>query len=94
MQITKNPDDHPYLQPIAKEYGLYLSRAGNGICHTMHFERFSIPGKTLLGSDSHTPTSGAIGMLSIGTGGLDVPVAMAGEPIYKDALCCKCKVIR
>ncbi len=79
---NKNPDDHLYLQSIAKKYGIYLSRAGNGICHTVHFERFGIPGKTLLGSDSHTPTGGAIGMLSIGAGGLDVAMAMAGEPIY------------
>ena len=79
---NKNPDDHLYLQSIAKKYGLFLSRAGNGICHTVHFERFGIPGKTLLGSDSHTPTGGAIGMLSIGAGGLDVAMAMAGEPIY------------
>lgn len=79
---NKNMDDHLYLQSIAKKYGLYLSRAGNGICHTVHFERFGVPGKTLLGSDSHTPTGGAIGMLSIGAGGLDVAMAMAGEPIY------------
>lgn len=79
---NKNPDDHLYLQSIAKKYGLYLSRAGNGICHTVHLERFGIPGKTLLGSDSHTPTGGAIGMLSIGAGGLDVAMAMAGEPYY------------
>ncbi len=68
---NKNPDDHLYLQTIAKKYGIILSKAGNGICHTVHFERFGIPGKTLLGSDSHTPTGGAIGMLSIGAGGLD-----------------------
>jgi len=79
---NKNMDDHLYLQSIARKYGLYLSRAGNGICHTVHFERFGIPGKTLLGSDSHTPTGGAIGMLSIGAGGLDVAMAMAGEPIF------------
>lgn len=79
---NKNPDDHRYLQSTAKKYGIYLSKAGNGICHTVHFERFGIPGKTLLGSDSHTPTGGAIGMLAIGAGGLDVAMAMAGEPIY------------
>lgn len=78
----KNMDDHKYLQSIAQKYGIVLSRAGNGICHTLHFHRFGIPGKTLLGSDSHTPTSGAIGMLSIGAGGLDVALAMAGEPFY------------
>lgn len=79
---NKNPDDHLYLQSIARKYGLYLSRAGNGICHTVHMERFGVPGKTLLGSDSHTPTCGAIGMLAIGAGGLDVAMAMAGEAIY------------
>lgn len=79
---NKNPDDHVYLQSIAKKYGLYYSRAGNGICHTVHFERFGKPGKILLGSDSHTPTGGAIGMLAIGAGGLDIALFMAGEPLY------------
>lgn len=79
---NKNADDHLYLQCIAKKYGIRLSKAGNGICHTVHFERFGIPGKTLLGSDSHTPTGGAIGMLAIGAGGLDVALAMAGEPLW------------
>lgn len=79
---NKNPDDHVYLQSIAKKYGLYFSRAGNGICHTVHFERFGKPGQILLGSDSHTPTGSAIGMLAIGAGGLDVALAMAGEPLY------------
>lgn len=79
---NKNADDHVYLQSIAKKYGLYLSRAGNGICHTVHFERFGQPGKILLGSDSHTPTGSAIGALAIGAGGLDVALAMAGEPLY------------
>lgn len=79
---NKNADDHVYLQSIAKKYGLYLSRAGNGICHTVHFERFGQPGKILLGSDSHTPTGSAIGALAIGAGGLDVALAMAGEPMY------------
>lgn len=79
---NKNPDDHVYLQTIANKYGIYLSRAGNGICHTVHFERFGIPGKISLGSDSHTPTGSAIGMLAIGAGGLDVAMAMAGEPLY------------
>ncbi len=78
----KNMDDHKYLQTIAAKYGLVYSRAGNGICHTLHFHRFGVPGKILLGSDSHTPTSSAIGMLSIGAGGLDVALAMAGEPFY------------
>ena len=74
----KNMDDHRYLQSVAARYGLYFSRAGNGICHQAHLERFGLPGKTLLGSDSHTPTGGGIGMLAIGAGGLDVAVAMGG----------------
>ncbi len=78
----KNMDDHKYLQSIAQKYGIVLSRAGNGICHTLHFHRHAIPGKTLLGSDSHTPTIGAVGMLAIGAGGLDVALAMAGEPFF------------
>ncbi len=78
----KNPDDHKYLMSIAKRYGIWLSKPGNGICHQVHLERFAKPGKTLLGSDSHTPTSGGIGMLAIGAGGLDVAAAMAGEPFY------------
>ena len=79
---NKNPDDHIYLQTIAKKYGLYLSRAGNGICHTVHFERFGRPGMISLGSDSHTPTGSAIGALAIGAGGLDVALAMASVPLY------------
>ncbi|MHA1192711.1 MAG: aconitate hydratase [Promethearchaeota archaeon] len=75
----KNPDDHRYLQSIAAKYGIYFSRPGNGICHQLHLERFAQPGKTLLGSDSHTPTAGGVGMISIGAGGLDVAAAMAGE---------------
>lgn len=76
----KNPDDHRYLQSIAARYGLHFSRPGNGICHQVHLERFGRPGKTLLGSDSHTPTSGGIGMIAIGAGGMDVALAMAGLP--------------
>jgi len=76
----KNPDDHRYLQSIAAKYGIYFSRPGNGICHQLHLERFARPGKTLLGSDSHTPTGGGVGSLAIGAGGLDVAGAMAGEP--------------
>jgi aconitate hydratase len=76
----KNPDDHRYLQSIAAKYGLYFSRPGNGICHQVHLERFARPGKTLLGSDSHTPTGGGVGSIAIGAGGLDVAAAMAGEP--------------
>ena len=78
----KNPDDHRYLQSIAAKYGLYFSRPGNGICHQLHLERFARPGKTLLGSDSHTPTGGGVGMIAIGAGGLDVAAAMAGEPFH------------
>jgi len=77
-----NADDHKFLQSSASKYGIYFSRPGNGICHQVHLERFAIPGKTLLGSDSHTPTCGGIGMLSIGVGGLDVALAMAGKPFY------------
>jgi aconitate hydratase len=78
----ENADDHAFLQSIAAKYGLYFSRPGNGICHQVHLERFGQPGKTLLGSDSHTPTGGGLGMLAIGAGGLDVAVAMAGGPFY------------
>ena len=76
----KNPDDHLFLQSFAKKYGLFFSRPGNGICHQVHLERFGLPGKTLLGSDSHPPTGGGIGMLAIGAGGLDIACAMAGAP--------------
>lgn len=75
----ENADDHKYLQSVAKKHGIYFSRPGNGICHQVHLERFAIPGKTLLGSDSHTPTAGGIGSLAIGAGGLDVACAMAGQ---------------
>ena len=78
----ENADDHKYLQTVAAKYGIIYSRAGNGICHQVHLERFGKPGKTLLGSDSHTPTGGGIGMIAIGAGGLDVAVAMAGGPFY------------
>jgi aconitate hydratase len=78
----ENADDHCYLQSVAQKYGVVLSRAGNGICHQVHLERFGKPGKTLIGSDSHTPTCGALGMIAIGAGGLDVAQAMAGEPFY------------
>ncbi|MHC1623197.1 MAG: aconitate hydratase [Candidatus Methanospirareceae archaeon] len=76
----KNPDDHRYLQSVAKKYGLYFSRPGNGICHQLHLERFARPGKTLIGSDSHTPTAGGMGSFAIGAGGLDVAISMAGMP--------------
>jgi aconitate hydratase len=78
----ENADDHRYLQSVARKFGVVLSRAGNGICHQVHLERFGRPGKTLIGSDSHTPTCGALGMIAIGAGGLDVAQAMAGEPFY------------
>ncbi|MBM4431140.1 MAG: aconitate hydratase, partial [Chloroflexi bacterium] len=78
----ENADDHRYLQTVAAKYGVIYSRAGNGICHQVHLERFARPGKTLLGSDSHTPTAGGTGMIAIGAGGLDVAVAMAGGPFY------------
>lgn len=78
----ENADDHRFLQTFAARYGIYFSRPGNGICHQVHLERFSVPGQTLLGSDSHTPTSGGAGMLAIGAGGLDVAVAMGGGPFY------------
>ncbi|QQO11114.1 aconitate hydratase [Breznakiella homolactica] len=78
----KNMDDHRYLQSVAAKYGLWFSRPGNGICHQVHLERFGLPGKTLLGSDSHTPTGGGLGMLAIGAGGLDVAVAMGGGAFH------------
>ncbi len=76
----RNPDDHRYLQSVAAKYGIVFSRPGNGICHQVYLERFARPGYTLLGSDSHTPTAGGMGMIAIGAGGLDVAAAMAGEP--------------
>ncbi len=78
----ENADDHRYIQSVCKKHGLYFSRPGNGICHQVHLERFGIPGKTLIGSDSHTPTGGGIGMLAFGAGGLDVAVAMGGGAYY------------
>ncbi len=78
----ENADDHRFLQSFAARHGIYFSRPGNGICHQVHLERFSAPGDTLLGSDSHTPMSGGAGMLAIGAGGLDVAMAMAGEPFH------------
>ena len=78
----ENADDHRYIQTVTKKYGIRFSRPGNGICHQVHLERFSKPGKTLIGSDSHTPTAGGIGMLGMGAGGLDVAVAMGGGTYY------------
>ena len=74
---AENADDHIYIQTLTSKYGIFFSKPGNGICHQVHLERFAVPGQTLLGSDSHTPTAGAVGMLAIGTGGIDVAVAMA-----------------
>ncbi len=82
QQGFENADDHRYLQTVAAKYGIYFSRPGNGICHQVHLERFSRPGWTLIGGDSHTPTCGAVGMLAIGVGGLDVAEAMAGNNFY------------
>ena len=78
----ENADDHRFIQSVCKRHGIYFSRPGNGICHQVHLERFGKPGKTLIGSDSHTPTGGGIGMLAIGAGGLDVAVAMGGGAYY------------
>ncbi|GKX31654.1 aconitate hydratase [Vallitalea longa] len=82
QQGFENADDHKYIQTVAHKHGVYFSRPGNGICHQVHLERFGVPGETLLGSDSHTPTGGGIGMLAIGAGGLDVAVAMGGGTYY------------
>jgi aconitate hydratase len=78
----ENADDHRFLRTVASKYGIYFSKPGNGICHQVHLERFAVPGQTLLGSDSHTPNAGAMGMLAIGAGGLSVATAMAGEPFW------------
>ena len=78
---NKTPDDHIYLQSAAKKFGVYVSRPGNGICHTVHVSRFGVPGKVSMGGDSHTPHGGAIGMLCIGVGGMDVATAMTGVPM-------------
>ena len=78
----ENADDHRYIQTVTKKHGIRFSRPGNGICHQVHLERFAVPGKTLIGSDSHTPTAGGIGMLAMGAGGLDVAVAMGGGTYY------------
>ena len=79
---NKNPDDHLFLESAARRYGLWYSRPGNGVSHPVHQERFGVPGKTLIGSDSHTPAAGAIGMLAVGAGGVEVALAMAGKPFY------------
>jgi aconitate hydratase len=82
QQGFENADDHKYIQTVAHKHGIYFSRPGNGICHQVHLERFGVPGETLLGSDSHTPTAGGLGMIAIGAGGLDVAVAMGGGTYY------------
>lgn len=78
----ENADDHRFIQSAAEKFGVWFSRPGNGICHQVHLERFGKPGKTLIGSDSHTPTCGGLGMLAMGAGGLDVAVAMGGGAYY------------
>jgi len=78
----KNPDDHLFLKSAAQKFGLWFSRPGNGVSHAIHTERFAVPGKTMAGSDSHTPASGCMGMLALGAGGLDVAFSIAGEPMY------------
>ena len=78
----ENADDHAYLESTAARYGIVFSRPGNGICHQVHLERFAVPGKTLVGADSHTPTCGGMAMVAIGAGGLDVAAAMAGQPLF------------
>lgn len=85
QQGFENADDHRYIQTVASKYGVYFSKPGNGICHQVFLERFSVPGDTLIGSDSHTPTAGGVGMLAIGAGGLDVSIAMAGGAYYINA---------
>ncbi|ASW42039.1 aconitate hydratase [Clostridium isatidis] len=82
QQGFENADDHKFIQTVASKYGVYFSKPGNGICHQVFLERFSVPGETLIGSDSHTPTAGGVGMLAIGAGGLDVALAMAGRAYY------------
>src|SRR5690554_4840759 len=78
----RNAEDHIFLKTAAQRFGIWYSRAGNGVSHPVHMERFGIPGKTLVGSDSHTPAAGSLGMLALGAGGLDVAFVMAGEPLY------------
>ncbi|MCB1321003.1 MAG: hypothetical protein KDK34_12160, partial [Leptospiraceae bacterium] len=78
----KNADDHVFLKSACQKFGIVYSRPGNGVSHPVHQERFGIPGKTLVGSDSHTPAAGALGMLAMGAGGLDVAFAIAGEPLF------------
>ncbi|MBP1753146.1 MAG: aconitase [Geobacteraceae bacterium] len=79
---NRNADDHVFLMTAARKFGIYLSKPGNGVSHQVHLERFGVPGKTMLGADSHTPTAAGLAMLAIGAGGLDVALAMAGHPFY------------
>src|SRR5690606_573193 len=79
---NRNADDHAFLTTAAQRFGLHLSRAGNGVSHQVHLERFGAPGRIMLGADSHTPTAAGLGMLAIGAGGLDVAIAMAGHPFH------------
>ena len=82
QQWFENADDHKFIQTVASKYGIYFSKPGNGVCHQVFLERFTVPGDTLIGSDSHTPTAGGVGMLAMGAGGLDVALAMAGGAYY------------
>lgn len=93
QQGFENADDHKYIQTVADKYGVYFSKPGNGICHQVFLERFSTPGDTLLGSDSHTPTAGGVGMMAIGAGGLDVALAMAGGAYIKAPKVCKVNLV-
>ena len=79
---SKNAEDHDFLRSGSQRFGLWYSKAGNGVSHPTHMQRFGIPGKTMVGSDSHTPAAGSLGMLAIGLGGIEVAMAIAGEPIY------------
>ncbi|WP_277680798.1 aconitase family protein, partial [Saccharomonospora azurea] len=78
----KNAEDHAFLRSACRRYGIWYSKAGNGVSHPVHMQRFGIPGKSMVGSDSHTPASGSLGMLAIGVGGLEAALAIAGEPVY------------
>src|SRR6056297_2852825 len=82
QEDSKNPDDHLFLESAAKRFGMHFSRPGNGVSHPVHMQRLAKPGKTLLGSDSHTCANGCMGMLAMGAGGIDVAMAIAGEPLY------------
>ena len=90
----ENADDHEFIKTVASKHGVYFSKPGNGVCHQVFLERFAVPGETLIGSDSHTPNAGAVGMLAMGSGGLDVALAMAGGAYYINVpKVCKVNVI-